>query len=103
MNPHDEQSIIHESLTDFVTRKVQSDDLFEMRRTQTDWEILWIWNKLMSEGELHTGQCLDRNQRLANAQKIWDSGRRYAWADAECSFTIFFNILHFVGLKTTNA
>ena len=91
--------VITESLAAFTARKMQCDDLFELPRSQTDWEILWLHNELASAGELHRGPHLDKQQRLANAQKIWDLGRRYCWQNHECSFAIYAALLNFVGLE----
>jgi len=98
----DPPPVIHETLEQFVQRKTQCEDLFELPRTQVDWEILWIWNELVASGKYLCSRDLDKRQRLENAQMIWNMGRKYCWEDHECSFNIFHNILAFAGLEVIN-
>ena len=88
-----ERPAITESLAEFISRKTQSDDLFELPRSRLEWELLWLKNELMATGDW-TGTPPER------AEKLFAMGKQFAWqSDDYLPFGVFLHILRFVGLE----
>jgi len=90
---------IRETLPEFVGRRRDQEDLFELPRSDVEWRILWLANQLEAAGQLHAVN-LDRGKRMENSQKIWELGcQEDAWELYPTSFAIFTRILYHVGLE----